>query len=214
MKKIVVLIILFILVESFLCAEYVSEDMTKDFTLQAGYGTVLQIEMEEIPAQTNLYVAGMPFNIEDFQVQYAETEHGREIATWRLLSNTTDFRLSITGEPLYWTGDSTKQTGVLDFILNIQYVLGYYLPDGSISSNNVRWIEYRTEDEQPFVVNLLEGVQVAKDTFIGSVNGSVFFEFTPSSSQSILNDMENTDAESTYPPGNYVADVIFKLEVI
>lgn len=203
------LIMIIIFTSSFIYSAYKSE-MTKDFTLQAGYDTVMSVGITEIASQTNQYVSGMPFNIEEYQVRADATEHGREIATWNLLSNTSNFNLVISGEPMYWEGD-TKKESPLNYNLNIQYVLGYYLPDGSISNNTTRWLTYCNEDGE-VIIDLLEGLQIADNSFIGNIDGGIFFEFTPKSSDDIARDMGKSEAESTYKPGNYTATVTFALE--
>ncbi len=212
-KRIVLIITIIFLV---LAPAYSAYEIqrTKEFTLMAGYETVLYLEIDEIPAQSNQYIAGMPFNIEDFQVQAGTTEHGREIATWNMLSNTPEFGLKIWGEPMYHV-DDTEKKNPLNYVLNIQYMLGYYLENGSLGNSESKWLEFDSTDGiategDAELIDLLGGVSTSAGTFIGSLGGSIFFEFTPATSQEIMNDM---DVDEKFPEGEYTATVTFKLEV-
>ena len=160
MKKILLIALIILGLSAPAYSDYVSA-RTKEFTLMAGYAEVLYLEIDEIPAQSNQYIAGMPFNIEDYQVQANETEHGREIATWNLLTNTSEFDLKIWGTPMTYVGEQENKTD-LHYYLNIQYVLGYYLPGGSISSSESTWHEgidpAAFTEANPKVIDMLKGI--------------------------------------------------------
>ena len=90
MRKNTLVIFLLLLSFSSFGKEY-SLEMTRRFSLQAGFDSAMDISITPIAAQSQSYIAGMPFSIEDGQVQYQNTSQGREIARWNVLSN-TDFR--------------------------------------------------------------------------------------------------------------------------
>ena len=72
MRKLLFLI-LFILLSSTLSAAYKGE-MTRHFDLQAGYESASSITVTPIPAQSQSYIAGMPFSIED-EIVTGESYH-------------------------------------------------------------------------------------------------------------------------------------------
>ena len=102
-------------------------EFSRSFTIQAGRDTVASLEITPISAQTENYRIGMPFNIEDTQVQNSvngvpNLGSGRTIANWSLISN-TNFDLTIQAEPLHYTGD---QAEVGTEVPSLNYILTFF----------------------------------------------------------------------------------------
>ena len=103
---------------------------TRSFDIQGAYGKVLEIDVEPLAAQTQDYVQGMPFNIEDSLVQYVapnddgtvNQQNGRHIADMSLISN-TDFNIYIRADKLR-SVNKTKDGNYaeLDYVLTFSYI--------------------------------------------------------------------------------------------
>lgn len=201
MKKVFTLISL-IIISSFPCfAVYVS-DLSRELQLQGAYGDVIDVEFEEIAAQTQSYLIGMPFNIMDSSVQFSSGS-GRVIARWSILTN-TDFEVSfeIDDRKLHLE-NNTSDTTSLDFILNFTYNLSYYVGENPESHSGS--FEFDTSQYDPNnaekVRIIPEGVVPDTGSFTGSVEGLVYFKFADNQEGTLNSALA----------GNYVADVIMKV---
>lgn len=218
MMKKTPLILSLVLVLANINAAYVSE-MTRHFDLQAGYESASAIHITPIPAQSQSYIAGMPFSIED-PIVTGESDIGREIATWTLLSN-VDFNIVVspgkddgkmypidraTGEP-YKNEDGKYTYKGLDYTLTFRYQLGYVHEGGEYNAPISRFIYHSSEGHTVFN-RITEGYKEdnEENTFIGTANGSIFFKFDDTSSTRI-----KTDPDSL-PAGDYMAYVTITLE--
>ena len=76
-----------------------SSELSRAISLQGAYGEVVSIEFEEIAAQTQSYLIGMPFNIQDQSVQ-SDSGAGRVISRWNIIAN-TPFYLKLSCDGLY-----------------------------------------------------------------------------------------------------------------
>ena len=226
MKKIMVFI-LFVIV---LSSAY-SDDpyMTvRPISLQAGFDTVLDISVDRIPSQSENYLQGMPFNIEDPQVQYVVDGSGRLIANWSLMSN-TDFNMTIALNPmLHVSSENITEYNPLEYVLTFEYILSHGTDEDNfidskfsidmenltVAGEHVMELETPTKDSSTgvatFKVNITNDVigDAAVSSFIGSLNGGIYFKLTQKSSNALSADSNASD----YPAGNYSATVTILLE--
>lgn len=138
MKKIIISLIILIIFLSPATADFATET-TKRLILQAGYGDVLDFVVTPIAAQSQSFIIGMPFNIDDTYVQYTGSTpsnssifgsgSGRTIAEWNMLFN-TPVKVKIDAEPLMsnemkkeHSSDSNYQ---LTYSLAFDCVLSFY----------------------------------------------------------------------------------------
>ena len=197
---------------------------TKSFNIQGGYGDILEILVEPIASQTQAYLIGMPFNIEDNQVQYGKTESGRMIATWNILTNRMDgdIRLKVSGAKLK---HSNQPSSELDYELRFFYRLGYYNTDGDLVDTGANEaLMYSTDPDgsaQPKEGFTLFSSSTAVElgSYIGSIDGSIYFMFTEDSS-AVIRPTDGSKANYTpsgsqpyFPGGEYSAEVTLTLEV-
>ena len=197
---------------------YYAPEMTRHFDLQAGYDYASSIHITPIPAQSQSYIAGMPFSIED-PIVTGESDIGREIATWTLLSN-VDFNIVVspgkddgkmypidraTGEP-YKKEDGTYKYKGLDYTLTFRYQLGYVRGDSEYDAP-VSLFTYESTNGRTVFNELTDGYTVNdENNFIGTVNGSIFFKFNDASSYRIENE------PASLPAGDYMAYLTITLE--
>lgn len=176
-----------------------SSDLSRAIQLQGAYREVVSLDFEEIAAQTQAYLIGMPFNIQDQTVQSSAGE-GRVISRWNIITN-TPFTLRLSSEGMFHEDDPVDTENRLHFNLKFSYNLAYYINGEEHSSESSFSYDSGAIKEG---ISLVPGdVQPDSDAFIGSVDGLVYFKFSTSS------DAIDSD---TYPPGKYYADV--KVEVI
>ncbi len=170
------------------------------FSLQAGYGESMEVSVKEIPAQSNAYIAGMPFDIEERLVQYGATPDGRRIATIDLISN-TPFTLEISGpEMTHLGGESTEES--LHYILNFNVTIGSY--ENGTSVGHQEEFSFRSRSAESVVWT--PSISNDEDTFLGSVNGYIYFMFDQETSNFI-----STSDDTSIPPGEYGADVVITI---
>ena len=202
------------------------EQISRNITLQGGYGTVMKAKFERIPTQSSSFTIGMPFDIEGRLVQYNRTSNGREIAYWSIISN-SNFQFTISAQKLtsenpYNGTDNTE----LDYIMTFTYTFGYALSadergtkTGSFSfnteTNECTYVNSKDEQvtksgtiktvnndvyyEYPF--DIIPSDVDTNNGLIGSVNGSVYFMFTSNATNKIQNE------KSSVAFGNYSATI-------
>lgn len=207
MKKILLLILLFFISTS-LFSETKSLQI-KGFDIQAGVDDALDVSVTPIASQTEFFLIGMPFNIEEDYVRYSSTQDGRIIAHWSVLANTA-FSLSIEAERLHHV-DTAYINAYLDYILTFTYDMSF------IDSSDIS----RTESgEFTYTTNLSGGTlaggkvednkfifdsPLQSNSFIGNLNGDIYFMFTQDSTDTI-NSYKGEDNQRV-PEGNYEARV-------
>lgn len=180
---------------------------TQGLSILAGFGEKASIKVIPIAAQSQFYLAGMPFNIEESYVAYNTESSGRLIATWDVIANTL-FEISIECPDLTYQGAGEPVN--LPYQLSFEYDLSYSI-DGL---NNVEkplsgtMLVHSGAGEQVFRVSDMVD-NVAAGFFIGSVAGNVFFEF-----DEYMHDGTTKVSDyikNTAPSGDYVA--IVKLQI-
>lgn len=226
MKKKICSLVLFVLLAFTLFA---SDDKitTRPIALQAGFDVVTAIYVERIPSQTESYLQGMPFNIEDPQVQYIASEDatGRRIASWSVLSN-TPFSLIFELEPLKPVLPSGGESVTpLPYILTFEYILSYgyestnyvdskFILDMGAKASTLAAYDKTTAGEETangnvvFAVDITENLSTSEG-FIGNLDGGVYFMFTKESSEKLA----AADSAEIYPYGSYEATVKIWVEV-
>ena len=198
MKKIYVVLFLILI---FCALPVMSKDpVTKNFDIQGIYGTTLSLDVEPIAAQTLSYIAGMPFNILDKQVNPDQESGGRQIARWSAASN-TDFTIRVSADHLKFLPKATdegKEAEPLEYILTFKY-------DVSIAD---RVFEDRTfsitsgTGEHEF--NITNDTSDLSGGFIGIIDGGIFFHFTEDG-------WTNAQDDTKAPDGEYHTTATIKL---
>ena len=195
-------------------------EISKPIQLQAGYDAVAFIEVEEVSSQSQAYIQGMPFNIEESYVQYGATEDGRLIAHWSMISN-SQVKIRITAEPMH---HETKSSLMLPYKLLFTYSIGYTDDDGN--NQVVRGEEFEAyslsapvNEETGYYGNVTEFNPTpniifgdSTDTYVGNLDGSIYFQFTEDASALINSEQNYNHDTANIPVGNYVATV--KVELI
>lgn len=214
MKKVPMIFLIALMVSPLFSSAQWMHEISKSLRIQAGYGSVLSINVEPIPSQTQQYLIGMPFSIEDSAVQSSNKGSGRRVASWQLLSNARNFNISVTLEPLV----SENIDYALPYVLTFEYSLGYYVGNtinktdantfkvyspnsivGEIGSGN-------TVETNTTVTNIINDLALTNNTlFIGGNDGYIYFKFA---------DVVTDDIINSAPIGNYTADVKIKLTEI
>ena len=194
------------------CSAVIEEVRSDSFTIQAGYGEVCEINIEAIPAQSQAYIAGMPFDIEDAIVTYSSSlEGGRTIARFNILSN-TPFKISFEGNPMrYMPTDSAETYSTkyedLHYILYFDCEIGIYrngelLPTGSSTFS----YSSRSTEDQSWSPNVSS---MDENSYIGNVEGTIRFMFDELTSSFINSPLPG---DTDLPPGTYGAEVYVYIE--
>ena len=182
------------------------DPISKSVVIQAGYGEVVSMEIDRIPAQSTGYIAGMPFNIEESFVQ-SNQDPGRLIAHFSVLSNTR-YVMAITSTPMkHMTGaDFDENAYLLHYELTFEYILGY----GSTNDDTRdRKRFYSSRNDTNDVDWSFDIDDYTEENYIGTVNGSIYFRFDSESSAYIQGEGKNA-----LPAGNYAADVTFEIRTV
>lgn len=229
MKKVVFVIAVFLISQIFLYAASAEPnwEFTRSFSIQAGRDEFATINITPISAQSENYRIGMPFNIEDSQVQYSNTA-GRTIAEWSLISNTA-FELLVEAEELHYIGalaTDAKAPSGLPYILSFQCTMSLasgrttemdfwfdlssntcgagagsgtaqVVPEGATISS-----EYKTG---AFLFEPVGSISTGLpgNAYLGSLDGTIVFRF----SQGV------TPSSDEYHAGQYEASVRITLSV-
>ena len=176
-------------------------DVSRTISLQGAYGDVLSIDVEVFAAQVGMFKQGMPFDIQDSSVQY-DVYHGRPIAHWSMLAN-TPFKVRVKADKLAHVS-SGLASDVFDYILTFTYNLSYNENSKPIVSANSGEFEYHTESSIECEYELAGIENADRGSFIGSVDGTIFFRFEDG-----MIDLINAASS-----GNYDASVTVTLEAL
>ena len=138
MKKAFCFSIVFLLVSTLLFSATIHDTETsKYFKIQGASGAVIKATVSPISTQATSFIMGMPFDIEDDLVQYGVMQHGRAIANWSLVTNTS-FLIKIKADLLasnntYYDGTNNVKC-YLPYYLKFGYNFGYFDSNGSSQS--------------------------------------------------------------------------------
>ena len=217
MRRIFIISLLFLSLSS-VFAEY-SATLTKHLTIQGGFREALYIQVVPIASQSQSYIMGMPFSIEDSLVQFGYSRYGRQVAQWSLLAN-EDFRIQIDAPDLEWLKNDSYpniDNCELPYILTFEYQIAYYPVNSSSPQYETRRFAVRSEgasgnapashagmtlntyDQATNGLNIFGNEAVDFGSFVGSVEGIIYFKFD-----------ENADI-SAAPGGDYNASVTIKV---
>ena len=229
MKRIMIFVLILLIATSLF-----AETKTSMLQLQGAYGEAMNMSINPIAAQTESFISGMPFNIEEKFVQYNANSDGRAIATWNVLSN-TKFNIYVKADDMAPVDQKNYNPSVaLSYILTFSYDLSYpgavFDGEGSFSitsgPNDHSWektsptTEISVVDETYgnnvsgtfYKINLFGDTTLlgsklgAGEGYTGSIDGRVFFKFTQASSTALV------DSADEYPAGDYKATVVFFIE--
>lgn len=229
-----------ILISFLLSVTLYAETKTSVIELQGAYGVALNMNITPIAAQTESFISGMPFNIEEEFVKYQPNSDGRAIATWNVLSN-TKFDIYIKADnmvPVLEPGSTYNPDVPLSYILTFSYNLSYadltgfdgagsfWLTSGVNNSFGstaastteitvVEDIEYGESLSGTFYkINLFnsDSFNDEFEGFTGSVDGRIFFKFTEEATKAIEGDNDPDPSNYVYPVGDYTASVTFFVE--
>ena len=201
MKKSIICILFAIVMISGLYSATYSSELTREIQLQGAYDKVVSIEFDEIAAQSQSELSGIPFNIQDQTVQ-AGAGNGRTISSWNIITN-TPFTLRVSCDGMFHEDDAYKTP--LEFSLTFTYDLAYYVSGSEKSDKGSFTYSTKVKDDGNNIFSMMpENIVPDTNTFIGSVDGLVYFKFETSAT--------DIDNDNLYRPGNYYADV--KVEVM
>lgn len=235
MKKLC-LILMILISGIFMLYSGYAHQMSKPLELQAAYGQVAYVSVTPLPAQGQSYIQGMPFNIEESYVLSTVydsnknpiilgSENGRLIANWSMITN-TKVKLRISTTPMKHV---SKNSSELSYYLHFTYLAGYTDASGDEISLNTEYFNIPMKNNDPvsviksdvsvsgytntYEVDLFaEITNFANDetSYIGSLDGGIYFQFDQNSTQLIDNQRSNPDSTSV-PAGNYTAQVLVEL---
>ncbi len=230
MKRTALLIILITILISFASAD--NQYMNKHFQVQGFCDSVVSVVVDPIAAQSEKYRIGMPFNIEDVQVQNDQLD-GRQIAHWSLGGN-TDFILQIEADYMRYVGDPVPvnpgdESGEVEYLVpkTLPYVLTFsYKLAGESEEDSfaIDLSDHSIEFESPnhpiggtgyangvYIIDILAGTSVGE--ILANSSGDLTVSYA-----GILNgnvyfkfprtiSRESLADDTDYPPGPYEAQV-------
>lgn len=225
MKKFIVFILIINLIA--FCIFGATQVQTKRLSIQGGIDTTLFVNVVPLAAQTQSYIMGMPFSVDDALVAYDYGLEGRQIATWSILTN-VPFTVSVNAGPLTHTTDQKYR---LPYYLCFEYSLSYYGIDAANPSsiNSIFVIKSTdnndTVEEMPDAyskygtykeiihtnnekITLIPSADYSSH-LVGSLDGMIYFKFAQNTmSQSSRGDGLLDSALG----GDYVAQVTVTVE--
>lgn len=198
---------------------------TKSFRLQGGYDEIIDVNVTGIAAQQMQGLVGMPFDIKEKSVLSSNRGDGREIAKWSMISN-VPFLIKIDATSMHnetllegqWNDENS-----LNYQMIFSYKLIYEKDNISSAKESLITLNTGSRSQNPefegypekidgsnyksrFCFDIFDGVALAdSDTFVGSLDGSIYFKFDDDSSVKVFDD-------DAIPSGNYVATVKITLE--
>ena len=220
MKKLLTLCLIVLIALCDIAA--VPKDHTKSFRLQGGYDETIAVSVTGIAALEMQGLVGMPFDIQDKSVLSSNKGDGREIAKWSMISN-TPFYIIVEATSMHNTAlvkGQWNDENSLEYQMVMSYKLVYdddgdavtkvanlffdtdkktAIPDSVVTKID----DFTTE----FKFDIFNDLSISKETdkFVGSLDGSIYFKFTDSSTIKVFDDAK-------IPPGNYSATVTITLE--
>lgn len=192
MKRFIILTLLVLLVSSVLFG-VANSVQSKRIGVQAGVGTTLFVNVSPIASQSQAYIMGMPFNVDDTLVSYGYNRNGRQVASWSLLTN-VPFSIKVEAADLK---HGTEYT--LPYYLCFVYSLSYYAVDAANPTARERAFVIKSEgntdtatppaysnvlsDEEYYSIhnsgvsfNLISDVSY-ESRFVGTLDGLIYFKF-------------------------------------
>ena len=129
MKKKLILVFAFflIVIPISYAVTYKSTGTPKYLAIQGGYGATMYVGISPIASQSQGYIMGMPFSIEDSLVQPAYERPGRQVALISINTN-CDFKVEITAPDLSWikNDDYQQESFVLPYYLTFELQVAYF----------------------------------------------------------------------------------------
>ena len=213
MKKRYIFFLIIICCFSSLYSADVENVKTKSIRIQAGVSNTLYVAVQPIAAQSQAYIMGMPFSIDDELVKYNYKEKGRHIASWSILTN-SNFDITVAANDLV---HETEKNEKISYYLCFDYALSYFpinakdpitkegafviksdgntdkeIPSSYTNETNPNFYMIKNSGEKfSLISNADSGTQ-----YIGALDGAIYFKMSKAS------DKINSSAES-YPGGNY-----------
>lgn len=224
MKRFIILVLLVLLVSSVLFGD-ANSVQSKRIGVQAGVGTTLFVNVSPIASQSQAYIMGMPFNVDDTLVSYGYNRNGRQVASWSLLTN-VPFKIKVKA------ADLEHGTGyTLPYYLCFVYSLSYYAVDAANPTARERAFVIRSEgntdtaippaysnvlsaEEYYSIYNSEDSFNLISDVsyesrFVGTLDGLIYFKFG-SATQSISSGGQGLLDKA--PGGDYSALVTVTVE--
>lgn len=224
MKKFVV----FVLIINFtsFCIFGAKQVQTKRLSIQGGIDTTLFVNVVPLAAQTQSYIMGMPFSVDDALVAYDYGLEGRQIATWSILTN-VPFTVSVKADDLKHTTE--KESLPLPYYLCFNYSLSYYEIDAanpssinsifvikSTGNNDAEmpdaYLKYGTSEKIIYTNNeeitLIPSADYSSH-LVGSLDGIIYFKFAKNT---LSESEEGEGLLDSAPGGDYVAEVTVMVE--
>ena len=213
MKKIALLLLVIVLLNPLFADDTTLRFITKNITIQGAFGEVAKIAVDPVPAMANSFMHGMPFNIEEPYVWFGYGE-GRLIAYWSYISN-SNFSIEIEAEPMRYEGESAKDIEPLTYILKFSSIPSYINSAGESISNTPYSFNVpvnSTTSNTIYKWTELENITRQDGTYIGAVNGSIYFQFDETATNRIKsNDNLNKNNTADLPSGSYSANVTLRM---
>ena len=192
----------------------VPKDHTKSFRLQGGYGETIAVSVTGIAALEMQGLVGMPFDIQDKSVLSSNKGDGREIAKWSMISN-TPFYIIVEATSMHNTAlvkGQWNDENSLEYQMVMSYKLVY--DDDGDAVTKVANLFFDTDKKTAIPDSVVTKIDdfttefkfdIFNDKFVGSLDSSIYFKFTDSSTIKVFDDAK-------IPPGNYSATVTITLE--